>query len=125
MVVGDVAFCVGSARRWVASFFWVGNSAGREGVAGVTSRARTHRNMVADITVGVDATSALARIDAVLVYASLMASALAVINALNPYALRQRVSRMSWQARAHRPHTALSAVSSNATRVSPASHLVV
>lgn len=125
MVVGDVAVGVGSTGRWVASFFWVGDSARAEGVAGITSGASTDGDVVADIAVSIDSAGPNAGVDTVLVHTALVAAALAVVDTFDLDAGGKRIAGVSRQAGADGPHAAVDAVRSRAAGVRPARHQVV
>lgn len=79
----------------MASFLWVSDSARAERIASVARWARADGNVVANIAVGVNTTSADAGVDTVLVYTALVAAALAVVNALDLDALAQSVPGVS------------------------------
>lgn len=125
LVVSNVALSIGSTGRWVASFLWVGNSAGAERIASVARWAGADWNVVANIAVGVNTTGAGAGVDTVLVHTALVAAALAVVNALDLDALAQGIPGVSRQASADGPHTAVDAVGPDSTSVGPTGHQIV
>lgn len=69
LAIRDVAFSVDAARRWMACFLWVSNSASAERTASVSCRAGTDGNMVTNFTIGVNTAGADTRIHAMLVHA--------------------------------------------------------